>query len=447
MQSLNDYQSFTNCYPIVFGGCTVKSKIGPRVEVIIARAADRFALKDEISMQLDAHGIVYESSIQPSISWNIDTLVTTHLNKTVKIGLKPLGGSAGVGAQVTATGEQAQTIYCALAQDNYSLDYPDVIKNFNKVNAGFKITETPSSILKRLPRQWQLTCQRIALVLKEFLAINGSGRYVFHRGTHVATKIEQTFTRVNKQLPDTNKFARKDKWNPADIWAIKQGFNLQLASIKSVEELNAYLREMMLSGNLFGISLKMSDQQPHVQLVNQGTAKSSARFGSIALFLPGKTIMSSKSAHLFATKDNKVIDIEMRAEKNLVAWSAEIKGKTARHGKIQYGRIASMLKDITGEDLPSSLSVRERVLKADPKIIDEIYQGASIIASLGMTEDEFYRQLASKDPGWLWSRYLGVKVLTVIHHASAEVKDQIIEAMIAYMASSNELSAPFVKVS
>jgi hypothetical protein len=440
-------QSFTNCYPVVFGGCTTSTKIGPRVEVVIASAKNRFALYDEVCARLDANMVIYTSGIQPSISRNIETLLTTHENRTVKIGFKPSGGSAGVGAHLTAAVEQAQVIYCALAQERMSLEYSDVVKTFNRVSSSFKITDIAGSIIKKMPRQWQLSCQRVAQVMQTTLFARAGGKFVFHRGTGLVTKIDQTFTRLNNKMPPSGKFSRRDKWNPADIWAIRAGATLQLAGIKSIEEFNAYLREMMNKQVLYGISLKMSDRAPTIEYVNVGGPKSSFEYVDSILFYPGKNLLSSKSAHIFAIKDAKQHRIELRSHKNLISWNAEIAGKTANHGKISYDRLTPIVKDIVSVTLPTSAAIRDRILKKDQSIVEEIWTIASEIGNPGITHDEFYQGLADKTEDWLWSRYLGIRIIKTIKDAGKENQDKIVEAIMSYASSSRELSAPFVKVS
>lgn len=67
-------------------------------------------------------------------------------------------------------------------------------------------------------------------------------------------------------------YASKDAWNPADVWMIRNGkeatYIKDIESINHIDQLNAYMKNAMLNGDIVGISLKKTGKSAHYEVSN-----------------------------------------------------------------------------------------------------------------------------------------------------------------------------------
>ena len=76
--------------------------------------------------------------------------------------------------------------------------------------------------------------------MKKFL--KGTG-YTFHRGSPFVNSIDSKFNELNKaQKP--RPFSNINKWSPADIYAVKDGFNIDLNQYSNLGEFTNELKEL-----------------------------------------------------------------------------------------------------------------------------------------------------------------------------------------------------------
>ena len=122
-----------------------------------------------------------------------------------------------------------------------------------------------------LPKEWKEGSMKGANEI--FKKVGGSG-YKFVRGDRLLDdgSIKNAFKRVKDQ---TN-LSSEDKWNPADIWMVKES---EMAEIKkhldgesTIDCLNNALLQRFNDGSLIGISLKKIEGDAKMDIKNNQPA-------------------------------------------------------------------------------------------------------------------------------------------------------------------------------
>lgn len=362
------------------------------------------------------------------------------INK-LTIGFKPLGGSAGTGEQIASLTESAVAVFCAIRQSTRDNVEMSRLKNDgNRYRGSFAITSTTDEIQNKLDKSWEYSCQEVSRVIIRELS-KFSGRYVFHRGSPVSLAINAKFLKVN-----CGAFSNVNKWCPADLWAVKDGFRINLTPITTLAGFNEYLKAELERGNLIGISLKKT-RAPTAKYQNIDGKKKDIKFRGLTIATTGRNITASKSIYISASRGAHDYKIECRSFNNLSYYGGEISGAHANHGKLAYSVIATILYDVLSLTIPTAQLIKQRVMSKDESIMTNIYLTLNKIEPQVITFTDFKNQTADKTPDWFWSRMLGAIVADCISTASTNQRDEIVDRMLSYAASASPLSAPFLKVS
>ena len=109
--------------------------------------------------------------------------------------------------------------------------------------------------------------------------------------------IEDNISKAFKKVRSQTNLATEDKWNPADIWAVKKSKKAEIAAkLKkegTIDCLNNYLQQLNASKDLVGFSLKKLGNSPTIKLLNADTPaqrkkNESARFQTYTLTFDNK---------------------------------------------------------------------------------------------------------------------------------------------------------------
>lgn len=168
-----------------------------------------------------------------------------------------------------------------------------------------------------------------------------------------------------KRYPGLN-FA---KWNPSDVFAVELNQESELESkfnsCKSNARLNEIIDKSFDSKEMIGISLKKIKKKDDLKIiVNKVTRPPRYTLETIRLSrLPfatlGLELIANRKSREFGS-GSEVMVIRSRERNKLVNISAEVRGKTAKHGNMSLTQINKILESYDLETVPSVTSRSEK---------------------------------------------------------------------------------------
>lgn len=358
------------------------------------------------------------------------------------------GGGSGAGAENTKLNESSVCLWCAVQKEYGASDLNSVVRYYkeNKVQALYDVDETDKNMISQKDALWIAHYQRCAEFLMK--GMFNQGDYIFHRGSALVDEINKKFSELNKKMEVP--FANINKWSPADIWASKKSFRLQIDKCKTLDDLNRYLINELKNRNLVGISLKKTVNTIHQTNFNVGEKRPPMEFNGyrIKSAKADSTIMSSKDVYV-SGKGEDEIDMQVRSFDDLSGYQGELIGKVAKYGKIAHGPINLILKDLRLEQLPPQSEIVNKARAKDEKLIQELYKMFKKYAEPGMTEQNFVTTVKSPTTksDYLFSKYLGVKLIDILMSTTAKNRNEFVQGALGYALSNTKNSAPFIKLS
>jgi hypothetical protein len=438
-------------------GVTIRKRSdSPKLSIIVIESDDRTVtsalLRQRVQKKFPNHfyGKVTGSSFRGGIEFNSK-------GRTIRFVFKE-ASSSKVGMN-TALMEAAQCIWLAAAQTKRGpITSSWVLQNVNKIRGSFQVSSPVDKVLDAMDDSWRKSSELIANHVYARLRHNN---YVFHHDSQDVRRIYSEYSRLNR----ANKmFSQSDKWNPADIWAIRRGFHLSFSKIESFDELNAYMRELIDDGHLLPISLKKVGKQPKISTVNTNEAIQKAatnktiaaktEFVAARVNTGRTTWMSSKNCKIEMMKGKTDMNIEIRQSRPGAAINGELKVRNtpARHGKIHlkaFERIFNQLGQHLHMSDHAQLSKKSEEL--DVELIMKVFHLAKKLDKQStVTEDEFKKFIdthGKDDPDWLASKYEAMLVIDAFNNLSPTNKQHACERLYSQAAAANELAGPFLKVS
>lgn len=265
--------------------------------------------------------------------------------------------------------------------------------------------------------------------------------YTFHRGLG---KVEGIYREWRKYKAGSG-MKQDDKWNPADIWAIKTGYT-QKVNCKSLQEYNDFILEQYNAKNLIGISLKKVPRgQVKTKVYNDGGSKITARFKQVK---PMTDVTASKDVYLTVTSGGKDFDIQLRnfsSRPDTSTWQGEIKGKSAAGGKIGGGVLVEQAQR-AGITLnkPNQFNPNIKPTDAVLRKFAQMYKTLAPRSRESQKEVMMKAKgLAAADPTWWMSKYLSVYFAHSI--VSSPKKNKVASQIYSYASSATDNSSVFVK--
>ena len=373
--------------------------------------------------------------------------------QVIRIEVKPENSKgSGGGAAQTALVESAQCVYAAM---RYYCPNIEKKKAFtvDDFKCGMKYCDVSSKLdeIMSLGKDWQESSWAGANEI--FNKVGGKG-WTFVRGDTTIDDgaVKNAFNRVKNQ---TN-LSSEDKWNPADIWMVKDKTKVKkhLDKETTIDCLNNALLQLRIDEQLVGISLKKIEGSPKMKLLNDvpaavRKANEKAKFVKYDL-----TFDNGRK------KDNHPMDVylyygtstfEKFQARNFGGptkgdWKLELKGKSAAQGKIQGKKVQELLKDGKFGTLPEYGGTDTWSNAKKGKLDDEIYKLLVKYKAKGLknkaTDLAWIKDEAEQ--AWKYSKYAGLKLLDWV--SSHKDADQIIKEIYLYASSQSDKSSVYWKL-
>ncbi len=144
------------------------------------------------------------------------------------------------------------------------------------------------------------------------------------------------------------------------------------------------------------------------------------------------------------------LSIQFRSFGVLGGYQAEVKGKSASHGKAGYGIIYYYLNKLGANKLPKDQSqIKKRVLSNDENLYSEFITLWNRYQNTHLSNNSDILEISrnSKNPeDWLFSKYISLLILDCVESMTPESKDNFINNIAGYAKSESDFSSIFVKV-
>ena len=416
---------------------------------------DRESARQKIQDFLDKNLITYGPAPISKSSF-IGTEIKTQTGN-IQLIYKPVrSAGSGAGAAVTKLAESAQCVYAAVAFGlGRKITNADITQsNVSKFSSSFDVDGDLDKIINELPEDW--INSSVLGANKLFETLSGTG-YKFVRGDSVLDDgaIKNAYGRVKGQ---TN-LSSEDKWNPADIWAVKQSqineIKNHLNSENTIDCLNNALLQRFNDGSLIGISLKKITSVARISAKNNQSASvrkanESAKFQKYEL-----TFLSSMDVYFYhGSGQFDKFQARNFAGAGKGDWKLELKGATANQGKIQGTVVIELLRtagfsNISQFKIPTWEESDPKARKAED-ITTEIYNllkeyNATKLDKSKNAEEDNKSQIAAKDKSWRYSKLAGLRFLDWLQKTCSD-KDMAMKEMYLYASSQSDASSPYYKL-
>ena len=347
---------------------------------------------------------------------------------------------SGAGAEVTALYESLQAYACAARQSKgKDLESIFELKASNTKDAN--CDRTLEKCLDQFGGDESYQYSIIGTANKFFKDYKISSGYKFHRG---GTTVDKIYTNWRKFKTGSG-ISGDDKWNPADIWAVKSSYT-QKSNSKNLGEYNQSILDAYNKKKLIGISLKKVPKGVvKCAVYNHGDSELKAKFKEIK---PMTDVTASKDVYIVVNAEGKNIDIQLRnfsSRPVTSSWQGEIKGKSSAGGKIGGGVLTEQaLSAGVKLNMPNKFNASVKPTDTLLKSFAKMYK--KINPKTRETEKEVTtkaKALSKVDPTWWMSKYLGVYYAFKIIDSGK--KDRVASRVYRYASSATESSSVFVK--
>ena len=428
-----------------------KPKAKKVVEMVVyVPQAKRVTAAANIQASLDGDGVIAEVLAKET---ELDVYLIGDTKKYIRILVKPNGSKgSGGGAAATAIQEAAQCVYAAMRYycgDKKVYTEEDLKCGMNHVDVG----GTKLEDIMGLPKEWKEGSMKGA---NEIFEKVGDGKYKFVRGDRLLDdgSIKKAFGRVKGQ---TN-LSSEDKWNPADIWMVKESeveaIRKHLDGENTIDCLNNALLQLFNEQKLMGISLKKIEGDARMDIKNNQSAavrkaNEKAKFVKYDL-----TFLSSMDVYLYYGPGT----FEKFQARNFGGsskgdWKLELKGKSAAQGKIQGTVLIELLKNagftnISQFKIPTWAESDPNARNAGD-ITTEIYDllkdysATKFDKSPGAKENN-KAQIATQDKSWRYSKLAGLRFLDWLK--KCKDPDMAMKEIYLYASSQSDKSSVYYKL-
>jgi len=366
------------------------------------------------------------------------------LNDILKTAAFGGGRGSGGGAEQTGLMECAQCIYAAAIFNGEKLSVGDELdsSSWGTYSAKFDVDQSLDAIADGFTQAWMDSSVIIGNELKKNLK---GTNYIWHRGSSFVNEIENKFKELNT-AEKPKPFSDINKWNPADIWAVKGGVRFDFNQFSTLGEFTNELKQLYGSQDLVGISLKFVSGS--VTVVEHNTT------GFIRRPVAYKGY--DKQSDFFSSKDFYIKlgtqKMQLRTFAAASSWQGEAKGKGAAAGKIGGGVLESiMVKNSTLIKFPyTNAQLKTLATNPKPEFLDEMYEMYVGLVGRGADpKDKWVEQASAKRIGrvsgadWRFSKYRGMFFVAQLED-NKTIADKVCDNIAAYSLSQSDEAAPHV---
>ena len=395
-----------------------------------------------------------------------EPITLTKIKKTAAFGSS--GGGSGAGAKAT---EMFESAACWVTAVRFSMGNKELASNWGcsncalvKVKDKVKTSATMEKVCKFLQNnpKWLNTSISTANTL---YSVYKGGDYKFYRGEGIVEGIEEHFKGVNRTAKTTEGdfgFSNLNKWTPADIYLCdRQSERNMLRDIKKKKTfatLNPLIETYLDKKNLVGISLKAlkPDSSGTLEQYNKtGAAKETKTFDGAGMKPGSPGLLNSMDVYIFGVEKG----IQFRATDTAgKTWQGEIIGGAAKHGKLGGGVLSQIMNEVfkkpflgsngySGYDTVKAAAAASKTPAGQQEMADEISRIAIKHNVSDDAKDVSISSIKKKGPKWLFSKYLGMKMVEAIYSEGNGKRNEITTAIYRYASSQSDNSATFMKIS
>ena len=373
--------------------------------------------------------------------------------QVIRIEVKPENSKgSGGGAAQTALVESAQCVYAAMRYYCPNIEKKKAF-TIDDFKCGMKYCDVSSKLdeIMSLGKDWQESSWAGANEI--FNKVGGKG-WTFVRGDATIDDgaVKNAFNRVKNQ---TN-LSSEDKWNPADIWMVKDKTKVKkhLDKETTIDCLNNALLQLRIDEQLVGISLKKIEGSPKMKLLNDIPAverkkNEKAKFEKYDLTFDNGRQKDSHPMDVYlyyGTSTFEKFQARNFGGPTKGDWKLELKGKSAAQGKIQGKKVQELLKDGKFGTLPEYGGTDTWSNAKKGKLDDEIYKLLVKYKAKGLknkaTDLAWIKTEAEQ--AWKYSKYAGLKLLDWV--SSHKDADQIMKEIYLYASSQSDKSSVYWKL-
>jgi len=397
--------------------------------------------------------------------------------QVIRILVKPTAaGGSGGGAAKTKVQEVGQALFIAIRyMKGKDLEcHPKNPKNCLTTvdyEEGMKFVDGPGVTIEEiqsLEQKWKdafiLGANRVAKEVK------GSG-WEFVRGDNkVEAAISSAFNRSKKSpgAPDN-----EDKWNPSDIWMVKDKNKIvaELNKENTIDCLNNFISQAFSktaiknkSGkdvaprSLIGISLKKLGSTARWEVMNEIGKTQLEKAGKVT-FQKSKTLneltaFSGMDVYFvfLPSGDKRQGSFQARnfGGDKKGQWQFELKGEFAAQGKVKGEVARKLLKAAKFTNIPDEPNFND--CKPDAtnatKITNEIYNlmNALPTAPKGWNAKKAKGEIRGKDASWRFSKLAGLRFLAWLNKLGNGEADRAMKEMYLYASSQTDKSSVYYKL-
>ncbi len=392
-------------------------------------------------------------------------------------------GSGG-GSEVTRIGESAQCYYLALRfyhPDHSLKDLTcgcDTILQKKDFEWAQKYVNTNATVdeVSTISLDWRESCCHGANAVWHKLNGGTGHNYKFVRGNNPQDiddgAVRGAFNKV-KKLPVSNggtNFSSEDKWNPADIWLLDTGKEIDIRKeldpsvITTIGALNSVIYKWFKSQDLIGISLKKNPNKPTLTPKNiPGVArtteatwvKSEVVFDNQKKFT-GTNVSKRYPMDVYiyyGTGSNdrfQARNFGGSSTSPTNSWQLELKGKFANQGRIGGGVVYGIIERL-GLRPGNGLGYNNKKTWDDAKgddLVDEIYK--RLIANSakginGLKEPEVKAKIMEQDQSYRYSKVSGLRLIDFLKKSGVD-QDKVVKSLYYYASSESDDSGVYYKM-
>jgi len=419
--------------------------------VVYVPQAKRVTAAANIQTSLDGDGVKVKILEKET---ELDVYLIGDVKKYIRILVKPNGSKgSGGGSAATAIQESAQCVYAAM---RYYCGEKEIY-TIEDLQCGMKYADVGGTKLEEImgiPKEWKEGSVKGANQI--FEKVGGSG-YKFLRGDRDLDDgaIKKAFGRVKGQ---TN-LSSEDKWNPADIWMVKES---EIAEIKkhldgenTIDCLNNALLQLFNEEKLIGISLKKIEGTPKMDPKNNQSvavrkANEKAKYEKYDL-----TFTSSMDVYLYYGPGQfDKFQARNFGGSSKGDWKLELKGKSAAQGKVQGAVVVELLKNagftnINQFNIPTWAESDPNASKSKDITI-EIYDLLKKYNAKGLDQTKKQKinmkvEIDTQDKSWRYSKLAGLRFLDWLN-TSCKDKDMAMKELYLYASSQSDKSSVYYKL-
>ena len=364
----------------------------------------------------------------------------------IRVSVKPENSKgSGGGAAATKVQEAAQCVYAAMRY------YCGDVKNFtiDDFKCGMKYTNAPGVKIEEImemSKEWKESSWAGANEI--YSKIGGTG-WKFVRGDAMIDDgaVKNAFNRVKKQTI----LSSEDKWNPADIWMVKDESKVKkhLDKEVTIDCLNNALQQLRADGQLVGISLKKIEGSPKMTLKNADDAKTrrnneKAKFAKYDLTFDNgrRSDNHPMDVYLYYGEGNfDKFQARNFGGESKGDWKLELKGKSAAQGKIQGKVLRDLISNIVSGSVPKEADWNKcKGNEYDKEIFDLLKK----YNAKGFNEETAMEFIADAKQAWKYSKLSGLRLLDWM--SNHKNKDQIMKEIYLYASSQSDKSSVYWKL-